>query len=663
MRIGASVSVATPAYTAMLSIGIAFCTVGLASGASLLTNPGFEQGATSWSWTTGCSTNQATVHSGARSLRIQTTDKSRVHWAQTKLSAQPGMRYRLSAWVKAKSVVGDGPAVLMDWYDRNGTWLGEGSSDVRTVNGTHDWQKLTAESTIMPSQAYSITVMLYLQSNTTGTVFFDDVLFSNEDVLNTVILYPNYRSTVFPWGSQRLDLGYRCLPNPGLNPANVALSAALQYSTGAVISSQSVRTLGSGSGTISFDLQSLSPGDYKVVALYSNVATGAQIRSTVLGFSLDGPTTPRPTVYIDQYNRCIVNGQPFFPLGFYTDGAVEDSAHQSQLATAGFNCMLSYGTDYYSVSGDKGFLDNAAAHGLKVIFGMETCYDGFPWSRQSLGTWVGGYQILQGLVSAYKTHPALLGWYLAEELPEDAQNDLIQHQNYIAATDPNHPGFQVSSTWENIDEGLKNTDVAGLDYYPVLKAGTGVPQMESFGAAVDATQSAVQRARPVWMVAECSSQRSYKSTSQTPSYSQIMCEAYQALTHGARGLIFYTLYHLWSENGASQWTVMTNVASQLNAIRSISLGLDASPNMAITASDSRISLITRVVGSNTYVLAVNPYTQSVPCTYTLGSGLSALRVDVGPPGGVSRSIQVSGRTFSDSIEPLGTRVYGIVTNQ
>jgi PKD repeat protein len=142
-------------------------------GTNLIINPGFEQGAESW--TAGGS--QATivsspVRSGSSALRIAATASGQTAVEQTAPVAG-GQVYEVSAWVQTDALAG-GALIMVVWQDSAGRSLSIDRTAV--VRGTTGWMRL-AESFVAPGQAARarVSVRLTREADNAGTVWFDDV--------------------------------------------------------------------------------------------------------------------------------------------------------------------------------------------------------------------------------------------------------------------------------------------------------------------------------------------------------------------------------------------------------------------------------------------------------------------------------------------------------
>jgi len=116
-----------------------------------------------------------------------------------------------------------------------------------------------------------------------------------------------------------------------------------------------------------------------------------------------------PTSYIDEHNRFILNGQPFFPLGLYVVECTNGSytAELDEIAASSFDTVMNYGVNQCGTDATDaqilGYLDQLAARNLKLIFSLSEYFDGAP---PGTATWtfsmpVGGTHDLYGWWTAF----------------------------------------------------------------------------------------------------------------------------------------------------------------------------------------------------------------------------------------------------------------------
>lgn len=155
------------------------------------------------------------------------------------------------------------------------------------------------------------------------------------------------------------------------------------------------------------------------------------------------------------------NGQPVVPTAFYALGLHGPYAPQAvvsgELSSNGYDYVLPFwgGTDL----GLMEYLDAVQADGLKVMIDLT----------------IGSMTAVTNRVLTVKDHPAVWGYYLADEpkptgpLPP---SELKERYDAIKAIDPNpdHPIFVVQNVLDRFDPYLDvgSMDIIGFDIYPVF---------------------------------------------------------------------------------------------------------------------------------------------------------------------------------------------------
>ncbi|MCL5105314.1 MAG: carbohydrate binding domain-containing protein [Armatimonadetes bacterium] len=647
----------TTLLTVLLFVTLATSHAG--AQANLIFNPGFEVGAGGWSLPTGAQVVQSAAHAGGQSLRIQAGLGVNPVVKQY-IAVSPGCPYTFSAWIRTQNVIGGTARIKLEWYDASGKYIGGYGSE--GLSGTQDWTQPVEVTTVIPDNTARIAALLYMTKGSTGTAWFDDIQVGNDMMFRSILRYPAYRGTIYPGRSKRVSVGIEFRQNTLAPVAYPRVNVAVLDRYGAQVGSGSKTSLSTTYwDNIKINLTYLAAGSYTVRVRLVNGSTGFVVRTLTLPLTIAASTTPYPKVYIDEYGRCVVDGKLFFPLGFYDNGmSASGMSDLDRISATKFNCIMNYTTSTGALKYTDAYLARAQSVGLKIIFSVKDCYSGTPWEPTSLGFWTGAFNIFKGLVETYKNHPALLAWYINDELSNEYLPQIADRYNYIKSSDPNHPAWQVMTTATNHRAHVDNTDVLGVDDYPVFQQyrdKLAQPPMSDFGKYTDYLRAAGMGARAIWMVPECSSQKPYNSLSQPPSFQQMMCLAYQGLIHGARGLVFFSLEYLTSDDGDAQFAAVRQLGDELDRIKPIALGIDAPTTLKLTVSDARISVLSRMSGSNLYMLAVNPYNETVTAAFKLGSRVIASSVRVGPPGIVQKTIPVTNGAFTDSLEPYGVRVY------
>ena len=157
-------------------------------------------------------------------------------------------------------------------------------------------------------------------------------------------------------------------------------------------------------------------------------------------------------------------------------------------------------------------------------------------------------------VAAVKDHPALLAWYLADEMSTAFVPRMYARDQLVRRIDPDHPTFTCFCRPESAQEYMIVSDVQSSDPYPI-GAGDKRP------ISMVATDTALIReqyfcARPLWQVLQAfDSSYITKKTSdiRMPTEEELLNMGLQAVAEGANGLLYWAFHHLnENANGKSE---------------------------------------------------------------------------------------------------------------
>jgi len=251
----------------------------------------------------------------------------------------------------------------------------------------------------------------------------------------------------------------------------------------------------------------MKAGEYRVQATLDKPAVGeaAAVRATS-----ETPLTvlaARPAqCVIDEDRTFLVNGKPFFPLGIYhiSPGFYERASE------IGFNMVQfwawSFGTDAYGASWGH---HKAIGCGLRYL--LEPNHT--------------GENALRGCVSQVKDHPGMLMYYVADEPAENAEKGLRARNDFWHNADIHHPTYVASCRPDLYTYHASFADVFAIDPY----CGEDI-----FAERCRRAQMEVGQHKPVVVVPWADMDADL-----------IVQEAWTALAHDARGLIWYC----WNQVG------------------------------------------------------------------------------------------------------------------
>jgi hypothetical protein len=580
---------------------------------NLVRNAGFEDGKTHWSLPKTFSVVEDVVHGGAHSLRLVNTNKTTYLLASQAIPFRPGMKYRYSAWIKTRSVQGEdtGATICMEWSGPKG-WLG--GSYASGKKGDQNWFHVENVTAPIPKEATSVRIQLYLRKGMTGTAWFDDVNVTEHypPALDAALLKPNYRGRLPKNAADQRVIVRANLSDymkGALKPEQTTLVASL-LSGGKSLREQRLQQPKAGYNDVTFDAKPLAVGDY-TVRVELSAPDGTSVGRQEFELHKLAASAPQPAVFLDAHNRTLVNGKPFFPLGWYfgpgptTKGFEE---HLDRVAASPFNTIMCYGVNAGGFEKVRAYLDAFAARKLKLIYSIKDVFAGTQYYHDPVLGFRGEDAIVRGVVPLFRDHPALLAWYLNDELPLTMRDRLDARQRLVRQLDPNHPTWAVLYQVEEFYGYLNSADVLGADPYPVPDRPVTM--------AADWTRKCAAVSdglRPLWMVPQAMNWASYHKERadklRAPTLDEELVMTYLCLIHGAHGLIYYCYHDLMRDSLGfdKRWADMLVVGSEVKQLFPALLSAAKPPKLDVKASRDAVQFTTRADDTGRrYVLLANP---------------------------------------------------------
>lgn len=471
------------------------------------------------------------------------------------------------------------------------------------------------------------------------------------------LAYPNYRGLILP-DVDRVEVILTL--DKGTQPGQLTCAVSLG---GVSESASAERNLRQKETRVSLPTKKLPAGPLTLRVSVSRRKGGAELHHQE--WSLRKLTTGEAgqlKAYVDPHNNTVVDGKPFFPLGWYGS---PNEQHLAELADSPFNCLLAYGTDKVPKPQMLHFLDLMEKDGLKLIYCLNDVY---PTATYFAGqTWegvAGNDAIAAAVVAAYREHPAILAWYLNDELPRALVPKLTDYYHRVRDADPQHPCLIVLCNRDDLPFFPATTDIVGVDPYPLPKH--PVTEVSDFAEAADA---AVRGRQPVWLVPQAFAWYQYNSTNtdrghlptaeelktgRAPSFEEERCMTYLALAHGAKGLIYYCYYDLRVlPQYREMWAWMKKIAAEVKALSPVLLAPDDATPLTVGSGGTPIHTRLKRFQDKLYLIAVNPAKQPRRVGFDLHRRLPKT-VTVLFEG---RAVSGAATTFHDTFAPLAAHVY------
>jgi len=533
----------------------------------------------------------------SRGLQFDNSDPAFYSFPQQKIDLQPGSRYKISVWVRTEGLKGDdsGATLCLEWNDAQGKYLG--GSYPHGVKGSSDGWKLVEGETQYPLDAASVRIAPYVRRGMTGKAWFDDL---------TVTRY------IPPLVGQMCSSLYRDTSDGGLvkyfvdlrlTEANVSTDGVkASFSvTGAddtcVLSRPADFITGESAG-VEIDTAKFSAGEYRVECRFTSSQGKELGRSQARLKRVD--KMPVRKVYIDQHRRTIVNGQPFFPLGMYWSSVQKDKLET--YARGPFNCLMPYGVQ------SREQVDLVHSNGLKIIYSVKDIYSGTHWAPKVVTTPADEVAWIKDKVAQFKDHPALLAWYINDELPVSMIDRLTARRDLMEALDPDHPAWVVLYQYNQVRSYLSSFDIIGTDPYPLPK--------KPVGMALEWTRTTRDQSygvRPMWQVPQVFDWGAYRKgaereQSRAPTLDEMRTMAWHCIAAGANGLVFYSYFDLYKMNERDpfekRWSDVCLMGEEIKRYIPVMLSVDPLPSLSWVKGDQIEGRAWSYKGS-TYVLIVN----------------------------------------------------------
>jgi hypothetical protein len=220
----------------------------------------------------------------------------------------------------------------------------------------------------------------------------------------------------------------------------------------------------------------------------------------------------------------LVNGEPFFPIGFYHvswgSSASDLVRDMNIMADAGFNIMHASQTPSNNYGS---FLDEANRRKVYIVteFGEDRLK----------------------VVNQYKNKPAVFGWNIADDIDNGntTREQVQERHNQLKSADPNHLTYvsgykRTTQPAPNIGNYADIPDVVAMQSYPI--------SVDILGAVYVTMANAVDAAKPYNrpIIGNVQSFKWYHSGARVPTAKEARNMTYQALAAGVKGIIYYTFY-------------------------------------------------------------------------------------------------------------------------
>lgn len=543
--------------------------------------------------------------SGTRALCFENDDPKFYSFPGQPVDLKAGCCYEYEVWVKTEHLTGDGSgaSICIEWVDAKGKWLGGAYAE--GVKGTKDWTCVKGVTQEIPAAAAKFRVHPYVRKGMLGKAWFDDVSVREYIPQPMEGLY----STAYRNLAADAEVTFRAAVNlsPAIRAKGVSLRLTYKDASGArrTVAADAERP----EWTVS--VASLKMGRQNIVA--ELVAKDGTVEGAAdLAFTRVEKLPARAS-WIDAHGRTILHGQPFFPLGMYW--SVVDTNKVDHYAQGPFNCLMPY-----NAPKSRDLMDYCQAKGLKVIYSVKDIYSGTRWAPRGIKTEADEVRFITDCVAKFKDHPALLAWYLNDEMPLSMLPRLTARRDLMERLDPGHPGWVVLYQYSQIRTYLPTFDVIGTDPYPI----SAKPALTA-SVWTRSAQKGTLGCKPLWQVPQAFNWAAYKKTPEekakyrAPTEAELRSMCWQCIANGANGLVLYSYFDLFKqpngERAETRWAECCRVGAEIQAQIPVLLSVEGAGRTLVRAvetaepvestAEKPISTRAWVKEGKTYVLVVN----------------------------------------------------------
>ena len=343
----------------------------------------------------------------------------------------------------------------------------------------------------------------------------------------------------------------------------------------------------------------------------------------------------------------IVRGMPLIPYGFYCYSPVQPMIQEEE-AVRGFNLVSPYQNIPRSDRKmRKVYMDRAAELGMKVnynLLSVATGGTGYDRNQDS----VRRVEMLKDEVRAFKDHPALLSWYLADE--PDGRNTPVETlrelYRIVKEIDPYHPISIVFMHYGSERKYADCYDISMGDLYPVpTKPVAGVASFQKSMSESLALQ------KGIWLVPQSFGGNEWWT--REPTAKEIRAAVYMGLLNGSRGFQYFIRH---GQNGfpksTAAWGEASAIALEIAEMTPYVLSGEQAPQ--VKSDDPTVEAKAWARGENRIIAAVNK--ENRPKDLVLHVDGWNYTGDLKVPF-ENRTIRVVDGTITDMIDGFGTRVY------
>ncbi len=503
-----------------------------------------------------------------------------------------------------KTTGSHGAVFSIEMRDASNKWIRALYATTKSVKDG-DWTRISS-SGVVPAGTKTPVVVIYVSGDSQGRVAWDNIVVRKvlQDPVSFVCTSA-YRGTA---ADGKADFHASIiLPD---KHANGRIEAFFSWmgADGAAVRRPAER-LTKDEAAITLDVSGMAMGRQEVKC--ELLADGKVIGSASTPFTRVA-ALPRRHVWIDRHGRCIVDGKPFFPLGMYWN---PNERGMAAFTNGPFNCVV-----HYEMMNPRR-LDFCRAHGLMSLSAIDRKLWKPANDASKPAEAATARAKLSAAIDAIKDHPALLGWYVGDEVDAGSVAGQRKLYDFIVERDPDHPTYAVQDRTYDLRVFLPTADVIGLDPYPVAQK-----PLRTVTDFMRQGKEALFGARPFWSVPQAFSWQWYrkeaKDIERCPTLAEMRSMNWQHIANGANGLFSFAYHSYFYPLNRQDWRPLWANAVEANreVAKMIPVLLSVEPSPTARPDTEELACRTWVKGGELYLLACNISNRALYAAVDLSEG-------------------------------------------
>lgn len=615
----------------------------------LVVNGSFDEGKAGWSPQGPFAFDARGGQNGTAGMRWSNDDPKVYQLVSQGLKLKTGMKYRYSCWVKQRGMASGSAhternkpttcAICVAWNDADGKWIAEVAQALRSLDDC-DWTKLEGETPPIPANAKSFSVSLYVGRNCTGMAWFDDVSVEPVAVAPVSFIASSaYRDQAT--ADETVEFRAALKIDPDATPLKT-LEAIFSCNGESGSFERVADAFDEQSASLKLPVSQLKKGASTVRFILREKATRKECGVASLEF-VRVEKMPARKSWVDRHKRLIVDGKPFFPMGMYLSHINTNMVEA--YAKGPWNCALPY------VGGKWENLDYMASKNLKVIYGLHEYWANFG-RKPRFKTEEEASEACRKTVLSVKDHPAIIGWYVLDEMPLKFLPRMMARQDLMRKIDPDHPTYAVLYQFYQIREYMPVCDILGTDPYPMGDGPIGLPTDHA-----RTVREGTFGMRAMWQVPQAFDWGWFVSPAdypagrcRLPTEAEARSMTWQSIAGGANGIVYYAYHYIyWKLKGEAYdnfYSAYCRIGEEVKKFIPVILSVE--PCATVVKVAPKLSCRIWKYQGETYLLVCNTTTEEA-------SGEIVMSERFGKVKGVldDASPVLNGNRLAVSLKPMG----------